>query len=157
VKKPQWFTEEVAKIGQLVLDGSSSREDAIGVLAARVRAHPEYIADLITADAGRELSAWLKDNAPAASSSPQLPLFPELPGRMRVAPTRWAPVASMDASQLDKAKHMLMARTQNAMDGAREAAEHERKVFTEFYDQVRPYLHGDLTVADVLDQIEAAA
>lgn len=156
MKKPRWFTAEVAKHGQRVLDGASTRADALADLTAQVSSHPEYVADLIAADAEKELSGWLKANAAEVISS-QLLLFPEIPVRMRIAPTRSADVALMDATQLDHAKNMLWARTQNAMDGARDAAEHERAVFAAFYDKVRPLLADGLTVSDVLDRLAARA
>jgi hypothetical protein len=63
----------------------------------------------------------------------------------------------MTAHGLDMAKNILMARTKNQIDGAKEAAEHEREVFMAFYRKVRPLLKDGLTVRDVLGQISAAA
>lgn len=157
MKKPDWYTEEVAGLGQLVLDGVSIRAEALGILVARIRKHPEYVASLIAADAEKELSGWLKSNAAGECATPQLDLFPGMPHRMRVAPTRTAEVTSMDAAQLDHARNMMLARTQNQMDGAREAAEHERAVFAAFYDRVRPLLTGGLTVSDALERLAKAA
>ena len=158
MKKPDWYAEEVAGLGQLVLDGVSTRAEALDILIARIRKHPEYITGLVAADAEKELSGWLKSNAAAeATPSSQLDLFPGLPHSMRIAPTKTAEIPEMTAEELDHAKNMLMARTQNAIDGATAAAEHERKVFMAFYERVRPLLTGDLTVADVLSQIEKAA
>jgi hypothetical protein len=156
VKKPQWYVTQVAKFGQIVLDGESTRADALTLLVAQIRSHPEYIADLIAADAERELSKWLAANAAEVATS-QLILFPEMPLRMRVTPVKDEEVAAMDARQLDNAKHILWATTQNAMDGATEAAERKRAVFADFYDRVRPLLKGDLTVSDVLEQLAKAA
>jgi hypothetical protein len=156
VKKPAWYAAEVAKFGQIVLDGESARADALTLLIAQIRSHPEYVADLIAADAEKELSGWLRANA-AEDAPTQLDLFPGLPHRLRIAPTKSAEVASMTAEDLDHAKNMLWARTQNQMDGATEAAEHERTVFAAFYDKVRPLLKGDLTVSDVLEQLAKAA
>lgn len=156
MKKPQWLAEEAAKLGQMVLDGTTTRAQAVGILAATARKHPEYVTDLIAVTAEKELAKWLAANA-AGTVTSQLLLFPEMPLRMRVTPTVYAEVAAMDASQLDKAKRILWATTQNAMDGATEAAEHKRAVFTDFYDQVHPLLAGDLVVADVLTALEKAA
>lgn len=156
MKKPAWYVAQVAKFGQIVLDGESTRADALTLLGAQIRSHPEYVADLIAADAEKELAGWLKDNA-AEDPSPQLDLFPELPRRMRVTPTKSADVASMDAAQLDHARNMLLARTQNAIDGATASAEHERAVFMAFYDKIRPLLTGDLTVADALERLAEMA
>jgi len=156
VKTPQWLAEEVAAQGTRVLDGKAARTDALTAMAEAIGAHPEYVAGLIAADASRELSAWLKDNA-TEDPSAQLDLFPGLPRRMRIAPAKYADTAEMDAAQLDHAKNMLLARTQNAIDGATAAAEHEREVFMAFYDKVRPLLTGGLTVGDVLDRLARAA
>lgn len=156
MRKPRWYAAEVAKHGQRVLDGASTRAEALAALTAQISAHPEYVADLIAADAEKELSGWLRGNAAGVSTS-QLLLFPELPLRMRITPARTAEVALMDAHQLDMARNMLWARTQNAMDGAREAAEHERVVFAAFYGKVRPLLADGLTVADALDLLAERA
>ncbi len=156
MKKPDWYTEEIAGLGQLMLDGVSTRAEALAILTARIRKHPEYVAGLIAADAEKELSGWLKSNA-AEDPAPQLDLFPGLPSHMRVAPTKSAEVPAMTAEELDHAKNMLMARTQNAIDGAVAAAERERAVFMDFYAKVRPLLKGDLTVSDVLEQLTKAA
>lgn len=156
MKKPQWYAAEIARVGQLTLDGASTRADALAILAAAIRKHPEYVADLVAADAERQLAKWLGGNAPEVAPS-QLLLFPEMPLRMRVAPTRYADVAAMDAHDLDAARNMLWARTQNAMDGARDSAEHERAVFAAFYGKVRPLLAGDLTVSDALERLAKAA
>lgn len=83
--------------------------------------------------------------------------FPAVPARMRITPTKSADIESMDAEQLDHARNMLLARTQNAIEGATAAAEHERQVFMAFYTKVRPLLKGDLTVSDVLEQLAKAA
>jgi hypothetical protein len=155
VKKPEWYAADIAKEGQRVLDGASTRADALALLTVAVRAHPEYVAALIAADTERELSRWLAENGTAAPVS-QLPLFPELPGRMRVTPTRYAAVEAMTAHDLDMAKKILTARADNAIKGATEAAEHEKAVFGDFYDKVRPLLSGDLTVGDVLGKLDAA-
>lgn len=157
MKKPQWYTDEVAKLGQLALDGESTRASALAILIAQIGIHPEYVADLIAADAERELSGWLKANGTEDSTAAQLDLFPGLPHRMRIAPTKTAEVPGMTAEELDHAKNMLMARTQNAIDGATAVAEHEREVFMAFYGKVRPLLKGDLTVSDVLEQLAKAA
>ena len=87
----------------------------------------------------------------------ELHLFPEMPLRMRVAPTKSTEVAAMTADDLDHAKNMLLARTQNAIDGVTAAAERERAAFMDFYSKVRPLLTGDLTVTDALEQLAKAA
>lgn len=157
MKTPQWLTEEVARHGADVLDGSASRAGALAALTAVISGHPECIADLAAAYAERELAKWLRANIAGTPTSSQLLLFPEMPLRMRVAPDKSIEVAAMTSADLDHAKNMLWARTKNQIKGAKEAAEHEREVFTDFYDQVHPLLTGDLVVADILIAIERAA
>ena len=127
---------------------------AIGAMAT---ADPGYIADLVASAADRELAAWLRGTAPARPSSPQLHLFPEMPYQMKVTPRATADIGTMDAHQLDAAKNILFARTQNAIDGARVAAEREREVFMDFYLKVRPGLHAGMTVADVIAKLTPPA
>jgi hypothetical protein len=148
--KPQWYAAEIAKLGQLVLDGAKPRADAIGALGAEIGAHPEYLADLVAADASRELAKWLSDHR---QEPPQLGMFPELKRSYRTTPSRYVEVAAMTAHDVDMARAILWAKTQNAIDGARDAAEHERAVFAEFEAKVRPLLAGGLTVADVLGDL----
>jgi hypothetical protein len=150
VTKPQWYAAETARLGQLVLDGASPRPDALGALMAKIREHPGYIADLIAADADRELGKWLSDQR---QQQPQISLFPELKRSYRTTPSRYVEVAAMTAHDVDMARAILWAKTQNAIDGAREAAEHERTVFAAFEEKVRPLLAGGLTVADVLGDL----
>lgn len=157
MKKPEWLTAEIAKQGLRVLDGATTRAEAVTDLITAISAHPEHAAALIAAEADRELTKWIRANAAESPSSSQLLLFPEMPLRMRVAPDRSVEVFSMNAADLDHAKNMLWARTQNQIDGAREAAEREREVFAEFYGKIRPLLTGDLIVADALARIEMAA
>lgn len=156
MKKPPWLTAEAAKHGQRLLDGASTRAEALAEFTARIEAHPEHVAALITACAEKELGAWLRANAPAeeaAAALVQLPLFPEFPGlpaQMRVTPTKSERIDSMTAHQLDAAKNILWARTQNQMDGVVAATTRERDEFTRFYDRVRPMLRGEMTVAEAL-------
>lgn len=157
MKKPDWLTAEIAKQGMRVIDGASTRTEAVADLIAAIGAHPEHAASLIAAEADRELAKWLRANAAESPSSSQLLLFPEMPLRMRVAPDKSVEVAAMTAADLDHARNMLWARTQNQIDGAREAAEREREVFADFYAKVRPLLAGDMTVLDALARIEMAA
>lgn len=157
MKKPDWLTAEIAKQGLRVIDGASTRAEAVTDLIAAINAHPEHAAELVAAEADKELTKWMRANAAGVPSSPQLLLFPEMPLRMRVAPDKSVEVADMNAADLDHARNMLWARTQNQIDGAREAAEREREVFADFYGKVRPLLAGDLVVADILTALERAA
>jgi len=157
VKKPPWYTAEVAKVGMLVLDGETTRETAVAVLTRAVKAHPEHIDGLIAVDVARELSAWLKDHGAPAAQPSLFPDFPGLPREMRVAPAKTAEVADMTAEDLDHAKNMLLARTKNAIDGVTAAAERERKAFMDFYNKVRPLLTDGLTVADAMEKLAEKA
>lgn len=155
MKKPQWLVEEVARHGQLVLDGNITAAVALAALSAQITGHGEYVAGLISVDAKRELSAWLSENR--VDEQPfQADMFPDLPRRLRVTPGKYVEVAAMNGHHLDMARNILWAKTQNAMDGAKAAAEHERDIFTTFYEKVRPMLAGDLTVGDVLDELRQA-
>jgi len=109
VKIPQWLAAEVAGQGALVLTGETARGAAEAEIAAEIGRHPECVAELVAADAGRELSAWIKAATPVTGPPAQLSLFPGLAPRMKVAPTRYADVIDMDAGQLDHARNMLMA------------------------------------------------
>ena len=48
------------------------------------------------------------------------------------------------------AKNILWATTQNAIDGAREAAEAERRTFQLLYDEYADRLEGAQTIGDLL-------
>jgi hypothetical protein len=157
MSKPQWLAAELARQGQRLIDGAVTRQEAVQAIGAMATADPEYVAGLIATAAERELTAWLRGAAPGRPSSPQLHLFPEMPYRMKVTPKATADIVTMDAHQLDAAKNILFARTQNAIDGARAAAEHERDVFMDFYRKVRPALHDGMTVADVIGKLAQAA
>lgn len=146
--KPQWYAADVARFGQLVIDGSAPRADMLAALMRSIRDHPGYVADLIATDADRELGKWLSDRR---QQQPALDLFPELRRSYRTTPSKYVEVTAMTAHDVDMARAILWAKTQNAIDGAREAAEHERAVFAAFEEKVRPLLAGGLTVADVLD------
>jgi phage/plasmid-associated DNA primase len=154
MSKPEWLTEEVARQGTRLLEGAASRSGALTAIIKAVKAHPEYVADMLTADAERRLTRWLRERA-AQDDSDQIPLFPEIPVRMKVTPKDIAEVASMTGEQLDKAKRILWARTQNQMDGAKSSAEHERSVFLDFYNQVRPLLGDGKTVAEAVEELAA--
>jgi hypothetical protein len=156
VKKPDWFKSVLAAEGAKVLSGKVTRSEARAAIDKAVLAHPEHLADLVAVLDDRDLGHWLKERQ-ANGDLFQTALFPELPVRMRVTPNESAEVASMDAHQLEMAKRMLFARTENQIAGAKAAAEHEQDVFMDFFRQVRPLLADGLTVRDVLGRIQAAA
>jgi hypothetical protein len=155
VKDPIWFTEAVARSGKSILAGETTRTEAVTELALAV--HGDLLGiDIITGWANGRLDAWLKAAQPAAGPGIQATLFPELKRSYRTTPSRYVEVAAMTAHDVDMARAILWAKTQNAIDGARDAAEHEREVFAEFEAKVRPLLAGGLTVADVLGDLGEA-
>lgn len=155
-QKPEWHKAAVADSGGKAAGGKITRAEAFAAVADVVRAHPEYVEGLIAADAQREVNQWLMGHG-SSGDLLQASLFPDLPVRMRVAPNKSVEVAKMTRADLDHARNILIARTQNAMDGAKRAGEEERTVFAAFYDRVYPLLTDGLTVADVLAKLSAKA
>ena len=154
--KPDWHKAAVAAHGARAAAGTTTRAEASAAIEAVVRTHPAYVADLIAADVTRELGRWLAGNG-SSGDLLQASLFPDLPVRMRVSPKRTVEVAAMTRADLDHARNILLARTQNAIDGSTRAAEKERAVFTAFYDRVRPLLTDGKKVADVLPRLAPKA
>jgi hypothetical protein len=155
VKDPIWFTEATARTGKRIIAGEITRTEAVTELALAV--HGDLLGiDIVTGWTNGRLDAWLKAAQPAAGPGIQATLFPELKRSYRTTPSKYVDVAAMTAHDVDMARAILWAKTQNAIDGAREAAEHERAVFAAFEEKVRPLLAGSLTVADVLDDLEEA-
>jgi hypothetical protein len=76
--------------------------------------------------------------------------FPDIKSRYRTTPNRYTATIDLDRHTLETAKNMLWATTQNAIDGARDSAEAERKIFQAFYDEYHDRLHGTLTIGDLL-------
>jgi hypothetical protein len=143
---PEWYKAALAA------SGIAPRAEAEAAIAAVIREHPEYVSGLIARDAHRETSRWLDAHA-SSGDLLQASLFPDLPARMRVTPNKTVEVGAMTAADLDKARNILLAQTQNAIDGATDAAERKRAVFTDFYDQVRPLLKPGRTVRDVMPDL----
>lgn len=156
MKPPQWLAETIAEQGVRVLDAKASRADADAAVLAATRAHPEFGTDLGAAVAAGLFGKWLRDHTSSGDLFQAQP-FPGLPASLLIAPKRAVPVHAMTAADLDHAKKMLYARTGNAMDGAKNAAEKERAVFDDFYDQVRPLLTDGKTVTDALAELAAKA
>lgn len=156
MKTPQWLATAVADSGVNVLGGSANRAEAEAAVIAATRDHPEFLAELGAAMAVRLLGKWIGEHESGGDLF-QTQMFPGLPAAMRVAPKRSTLVADMTAEDLDHAKNMLWARTKNQMDGAREAAEHEREVFMAFYGKVRPLLSGGLTVSEAIGRLAERA
>lgn len=154
MRKHQWLAEAVAREGTRVLDGATTRTEANAIIAAAITDHPEFVAELVGTLADKTLGKWLRSRETSGDLF-QSELFPGLPPVLRVAPKRSAGITDMTAEDLDHAKNMLYARTQNQIDGATNAATAERATFDAFYDKVRPLLAGSKTVGDVLPQITA--
>lgn len=153
---PAWLAAAVASQGTKTATGKATRAEASDAIAAAVRAHPEYLEDLIAADVKRYLNRWLAGNG-SSGDLLQASLFPDLPVRMRVAPGRTVEVTAMTRTDLIHARNILLARTQNAINGATKSAEAERKVFGAFFDRILPLMDGDKTVRDVLPELAAKA
>jgi hypothetical protein len=152
--RPEWLKQALAINGALAADGRTTRPDAAARIAVIVGTHPEYVEGLIAADVSKGLREWLNGNG-SSGDLLQVSLFPDLPVRMRVDPKRSVEVSKMTRADLDHARNILVARTQNAINGATAAAEKERAAFARFYDQVRPLLTDGKTVSDVLGQLAA--
>lgn len=151
---PDWYRQAVADHGARVLGGSENRAAACAAVAMAIQAHPEFAADLAAAMADRDIARWVREHESSGDLF-QTALFPLMPASMRTTPAKSVKVADMTGPDLDNAKAMLWNRTKNQMEGAEEAANRERAAFSRFYDQVRPLLTGDLTVADVLGRLAA--
>jgi len=149
MKHPEWLREAISAAGVQVLDGNMTRAGADAAVAAATREHPEFGADLGAAAATGLLGKWLREHSSSGDLF-QAQMFADLPASLLVTPGRRTPVADMTAEDLDHAKNMLYARTQNAIDGVTKAALGERAAFDALYGKVRPLLKGDMTVGDAL-------
>lgn len=154
MRKHQWLAEAVAREGTRVLDGATTRTEANAVITAAITDHPEFVAELVATLADKTLGKWLRSRETSGDLF-QSEMFPGLPPALRVAPKRSVGVADMTAEDLDHAKNMLYARTQNQIEGAERAALAEREAFDAFYDKVRPFLGTGLTVGDVITRLAA--
>ncbi len=156
MKPPQWLAEKLAEQGTRVLHGKRPRAEADADIAAAVREHPEFGEQLAISAALRMFGRWIRKNASSGDLFLAEP-FPGLPASLLIAPKKSVPVPQATAEDLDKARHMLYARTGNQVSGATKAAERERAAFDAFYDKVRPLLKDGKTVADVLADLAAKA
>ncbi len=152
MKPPQWLAEKIAEQGTRVLHGKRHRAEADAEIAAAVRDHPEFGEQLAASLALRLFGKWIRKNASSGDLFLAEP-FPGLPASMLIAPKKAVPVADMTGADLDKAKRMLYTRTENAVSGAKKAAEQEQAAFDAFYNRVRPLLANGKTVGDALTEI----
>lgn len=151
---PEWLKAAIAAHCAPAANGAASRTDAEARVAQAIREHAEFVEDLIAACSHREVGRYLNSHA-SSGDLLQASLFPELPARMRISPSLSKEVAAMTSADLAKARRLLFAQTQNAINGATDAAERKRAVFQSFYDQVKPLLIPGATVRDVIPQLAA--
>jgi hypothetical protein len=154
MKTPPWLATAIAGNGAAVLGGQKTRAEADADVIKTVNDHPGYLADLGATEALRLLGRWVAEHTSGGDLF-QAQMFPDLPATLRVTPKKASEVASMTAHDLDSARNILWARTENQMNGAREAAERERAAFLAFYDKVRPLLADGKTVGEVLPGLAA--
>jgi hypothetical protein len=153
---PEWLKAAIATQCAPAANGAASRSDAEAKVSAAIREHDEFVEDLISACSHREVGRYLNTHA-SSGDLLQASLFPELPARMRISPSLSKEVAAMTATDLAKARRVLFAQTQNAINGATDSAKRKRDVFQSFYDQVKPLLAPGKTVRDVIPHLTAKA
>lgn len=146
---PEWLKQARADHGARYLAGAETRAEADAAVTAAILAHPEYLAEQAAVQGAAHVASWVKVNATSGDLF-QSELF-RVPVLMQVAVGRPMRTADMTAADLDNARAILMARTQNS----REAANRDRRDFTAFYKAVRPLLADGRTVADALAEIAA--
>ena len=151
-KPPEWLKAAVADSGALVLAGDRQQAQAAEAVKAEILARPEFLDEMAAVLAAAQIDNWVRVHRSSGDLF-QAALFPGIPAVMHTSPGRPMATADMTASDLDKAKAMLLARTRNARTSADRAA----KDFGVFYKKVRPLLTGGKTVADVMPELAAKA
>jgi len=153
MKTPGWFTDELAARGHDILAGHATRADVITELAALVSSDVLGQVIVSTWTASR-IDGWLRGaDAVLAADGAQAELFPGLPRELKVTPGKTKPFLAMDAHDLDMAVKLARVQAANSIDGTREWL----ASIEQAYDKVRPLLDGDLTVADVLGDLDDGA
>lgn len=66
VPAPAWLTEVVDEAGWQSLTGLMTEDEAVALIIAEVRRHPEYGEQLVRAEFGRLLDEWIAENRPPA-------------------------------------------------------------------------------------------
>jgi hypothetical protein len=156
---PAWLADLTAEIGAQRLDGTMTRQEAITTLRDKIAAQDDQPLTLgILADfAGRALDSWHRAHlhqAPASRNSEvQSELFPDLPARLYIRPGFAKALILCTAHDWDMARRVLENRTENAIKGARE----DWAQFDAAYQRVRPLLGGDLTTAEIAEDLRASA
>lgn len=152
---PPWLDNLTEELGTARLKGAITRQEAVTKLRDAIdRSKERPLVLLVLAEfAGRRLDAWDRENrnpsAPAAVSSLQGELFPDLKPRLFVQPGVSKPVMTMTGHDWDNAFAMIQNRTGGAID----AAKANWKAFEDAYKRVRPLLHGTATTADVVSDL----
>lgn len=159
MKLPEWLDAAADEIGGRRIDGEITRQEAVTKLrdAMIARDDRQFIASVLSGFAEKVADQWHQthraDRPAAFSAQVQAELFPGLPLRLFVRPGQTKALALCTGRDLDMAQNMLAARTRNAIDGA----EADRAAFDRAYAKVRPWLTGDVTVADVLAELADSA
>jgi hypothetical protein len=152
---PAWLKDIVDHQGSQRLGGTLTRQEVVTAVRDEIAAKADdpLILAIYADYAGRALDAWHREHqhpaAPAAVSSLQGELFPDLKPRLFVQPGVSKPVMTMTAHDWDNAYAMIRSRT----EGSIESAEADWKNFEAAYERVRPKLSGDATTADVISEL----
>jgi hypothetical protein len=162
VNLPDWLQESADTIGAQQAAGQLTRQQAATLLRDRIleRGDQTLIRGVLSEFAGKALDAWLRLHREQSatgrfvSQQVQSDLFPDLPVRLHIRPGVPKAVILFTAHDWDSARAMIRARTENAINGAKEDLDQ----FEAAYERVRPLLTaGDMTTAEVADQIRLSA
>ena len=157
---PTWLEDLTDKYGAQRQAGQITRQQAATALRDKILEHGDdtLILGLLSDFAGKALDSWIRlhqHQQPYGGSMPQVQsdLFPDLPVRLHIRPGVPKAVILFTAHDWDSAREMIRARTENAIKGAEE----DREQFEAAYQRVRPLLEGDVTTADIAEQIRQSA
>lgn len=150
VKLPDWMRREFAEHGPDT--DRLQRETLVVRVAERMPAEDGALTRAVLRNFVRtQFGRWVKQQT-AISSDPDLDqpgLFPELPRVLEIGPGRFARIGVMTGTDWDRALKQAQTKASNA------GSHHE--TIRAAYDKIRPLLTGELTTADVAEQIEADA
>lgn len=156
MKLPAWLEDLTDRYGSKRLAGDITRQEAVTALRDAIIEQDDrpLILGALAEFAGKALDSWHREHqyapAPAAVSSLQGDLFPDLPPRLYIRVGVSKPVMMLNAHDWDSAREMILNRTKHAIDGA----EADRDRFLEAFGRVRPLLSdADATTADVVRQL----
>lgn len=151
MKIPTDVLTKVAQLGKAVLENDGTDQDAGQRLAVWLLRHHPVVIREIAADWGRKrVRGWIYQQTRAAMPNPdsdeqQLLPFAELHPHLEVAPGILKHQRVMTGPDWDAALAIYRNR--------REQADISLRLLEGAYDRVRPLLEGELTTADVLDQL----